>query len=1095
MATLAAQNTENLKYRAPTFIHFMKTAKLFFVFLFVSLFHISTVYSWNTVLRDCRTDTQLRDVISEINRSSTDSENLITLPSNCHITLTGAAGEDNNVNGDLDLKKNITIRGTNPQSTSINGGGIDRIFHILKDPRFNYGPRADGPSVTLENITLENGNVNGAGGAILVGAWSQLTLRNSIIINNQARGEVTIQRSQSIRNYRGENVIEPVTAQIPGGEGGGIFVGLSGRANLENVAIAHNQANSCGGGLCNYGSTTLNRVTIDNNTANYYGGGIGNGSLSYRVTGEAIRDALRDDRVSTTVDVTGAPAHSLVLTNVTIYGNRVNGLGNGGGLANVEGSTAYINNSTLSANIAGYNGGGISNGYYRPSTPIPPPPSCSEYRGTGCPGIVLGGSYEASPSPGSIYLKNSIIADNQADLTHHRLNNCEGPIASQGYNISNDDTCHLQTSSLNDLQSDPLLLPFGNYFADYPSSQAVTWNTALDPTSPAINRIPQSACIANTPDGPQNIPTDSRLIPRPQGGRCDVGAFEGEARFSVAPTMIDFGTYHPLTDMALAPRTIRIENTGFIPAQVRSSRFETGTHFTISRNTCNDASGNPRMLNPRNACSIDVSFNPGSNPLNSLRDGLNIMTTAMNGNTPTTGLFSINITAASTGLPGSATGTRTPRLRITPSTAINLNTRVGVPVNQEFSVTNEGEDTNIAFELSSRGDTSFSISSEAGSTTCNPSYVMRTYDTCRIIIVFNPPREGNVETNLSIRGNGTSDNFNIQGSATNSSAGTSTSTCGNSICETGETVSCPADCAPITPPPPPAPATTGTLFLTPNPLVFAPIASGASAEQNLEVKNTGSTPVSLDDAYPGTDSSAYSVSPGTCTFGSTLSPGLTCNLLVRFTPTVSGSTLGGEVKVVFNGATQSVIGTLQGSSLPGGAGASRSLEVSIRSPGTSSGPEVRIQANTNIPAICIYKLDGIIVHTDSADSTNHEFSVARLRNGSHTLVLSCRNGDLNGEGVISWTSSRDSPTTTSTGPGSGSPGGSPSVGATGVTAPGTSGGVSTGGTGISSSDPEMSGGGTSCSLSVQNNVSAWSNLVLLFSVSILFWIPRKYCKN
>ena len=43
---------------------------------------------------------------------------------------------------------------------------------------------------------------------------------------------------------------------------------------------------------------------------------------------------------------------------------------------------------------------------------------------------------------------------------------------------------------------------------------------ALDPGSPAIDKVPLNACHLDT------IPTDQRRVKRPQGSACDIGAYE-----------------------------------------------------------------------------------------------------------------------------------------------------------------------------------------------------------------------------------------------------------------------------------------------------------------------------------------------------------------------------------------------------------------------------------------------------------------------------------------------------------------------------------------------------------------------------------------
>jgi predicted outer membrane repeat protein len=83
-------------------------------------------------------------------------------------TLTGPADEDGNVDGDLDITAggDLVIDGTSDANevptTTINGGGFDRIFDVRPDP--------GQVSLFIQKVLLQNGHVSGggAGGAIRV---------------------------------------------------------------------------------------------------------------------------------------------------------------------------------------------------------------------------------------------------------------------------------------------------------------------------------------------------------------------------------------------------------------------------------------------------------------------------------------------------------------------------------------------------------------------------------------------------------------------------------------------------------------------------------------------------------------------------------------------------------------------------------------------------------------------------------------------------------------------------------------------------------------------------------------------------------------
>ena len=73
---------------------------------------------------------------------------VITLPAGTY-TLTGAAGEDANASGDLDITSDMTIDGAGAKTTIIQGGTaspispslcvdcVDRVLHITNSPRWS----------------------------------------------------------------------------------------------------------------------------------------------------------------------------------------------------------------------------------------------------------------------------------------------------------------------------------------------------------------------------------------------------------------------------------------------------------------------------------------------------------------------------------------------------------------------------------------------------------------------------------------------------------------------------------------------------------------------------------------------------------------------------------------------------------------------------------------------------------------------------------------------------------------------------------------------------------------------------------------------
>jgi hypothetical protein len=118
-------------------------------------------------------------------------------------------------------------------------------------------------------------------------------------------------------------------------------------------------------------------------------------------------------------------------------------------------------------------------------------------------------SYFSGGIDGGATLKNTIVAYNTAATPDS--GNCVGTFTSQDYNLSSDSTCNLTTP--NDMEdTDPLLSPLRD-------NGGPTWTHALLPGSPAINYIPIDQCF---------VDKDQRGVNRPQGPKCDIGAYEVE---------------------------------------------------------------------------------------------------------------------------------------------------------------------------------------------------------------------------------------------------------------------------------------------------------------------------------------------------------------------------------------------------------------------------------------------------------------------------------------------------------------------------------------------------------------------------------------
>ena len=210
---------------------------------------------------------------------------IINLPTGT-ITLTGAADDDQNRSGDLDINKSVIING-DPDGSTISGGSdgttvTDHVFDI-----------SGGANVTLNSITVSNGYANGDGGGIR-NVNSNLTLNASVVSDNLGGGivnsashnstgtaQMTLNHctvsgnsSRGISNgasYGGMATMTVTDSTVSGNLGGGISSGTGpgggAEMTLNNSTVSGNSTsadNSPGGGIFSSASLGGSTVTLNN---------------------------------------------------------------------------------------------------------------------------------------------------------------------------------------------------------------------------------------------------------------------------------------------------------------------------------------------------------------------------------------------------------------------------------------------------------------------------------------------------------------------------------------------------------------------------------------------------------------------------------------------------------------------------------------------------------------------------------------------------------------------------------------------------------------------------------------------------------------
>ena len=239
--------------------------------------------------------------------SGTDT--IVLLAETYNLTREGG-GEDAAMAGDLDILDSVVIQGAGQDATLIYGNDIDRVFHVRNVP--------DDITVTLADLVVSHGTVNGGGGAIL--NRKNLILDSVWVFKSTATDGGGVFSSGSL-----QMTSCLVSGNVSEDDGAGLFISPEGDAVITSSTITNQVAGGTGGGIFNDGFLALETSTVEFNQS-VWGGGIHS----------------RGD---------------MTMARSTVGFNAV--LQFGGGIAN-EG-TASIRNSTISSNEAPSHGGNIAN--------------------------------------------------------------------------------------------------------------------------------------------------------------------------------------------------------------------------------------------------------------------------------------------------------------------------------------------------------------------------------------------------------------------------------------------------------------------------------------------------------------------------------------------------------------------------------------------------------------------------------------------------------------------------------------------------------------------------------------------------------------
>jgi hypothetical protein len=315
---------------------------------------------------------------------------------------------------------------------------------------------------------------------------------------------------------------DQASAVVNGRALGSVFdVQVAGNLTLDDLTVTGGSGSlsdettvGSGGGIDNAGTLTVIDSTIAKNTVQAIGASSGGGVANESGGTATITDSTISDN---TVEGAEESANgggidnrgTLTITNSTITGNSVSSddAAFGGGLATEDSGTTTITGSTIAGNKAE----GLPGGY--------------------------GGGISGPATVGA-----TIVADNTEFFGYE----CETPLTSVGYNLTNDPTksCGL-TLATDKWYKNPDL---GSLAANGGPTQTLL----PAPDSPAVGVIPSATTLNGVPVC-GNGATDQRGVSRPSlGSFCTIGAVEvsnpslsGGARMASLPDGTGYWIVHP----------------------------------------------------------------------------------------------------------------------------------------------------------------------------------------------------------------------------------------------------------------------------------------------------------------------------------------------------------------------------------------------------------------------------------------------------------------------------------------------------------------------------------------------------------------------
>ncbi len=216
----------------------------------------------------------LRAAIQETN--ALPGPDTIELPAGTY-TVTAAADNEPDGNGDLNIRDQFEIRGAGTDQTFIDGGRFARLGSRTFEVR--------AATAVISNLTIMNGGLNLILGGAILNNGGTLTLNDVVIKHDVAYSGAGIANlGLSTLTVNGGAFIENGG---PGSQSSDGAISNEGTMTLDRVTFRGNSSGLGAGAIGNYNTATLHNVTIADNATDGAGGGIYNG-FEMTLTNSAI---------------------------------------------------------------------------------------------------------------------------------------------------------------------------------------------------------------------------------------------------------------------------------------------------------------------------------------------------------------------------------------------------------------------------------------------------------------------------------------------------------------------------------------------------------------------------------------------------------------------------------------------------------------------------------------------------------------------------------------------------------------------------------------------------------------------------------------